>query len=274
MTYPREHGVTFTEMCIYIDDNIYKEDADEEKCFKYIYHIFYTLATKYRFFNTEKDYDEYALYAAARLFMRYHKKDLKVIKSVLNYVKTVLYPIKVEYQAQTFNQVFKQDVEEEVAKNLQASLTSQAYSQNDSLMRTDFSEYINQIPRTIKEHLKNSPYYNDKIVIKNIYISCLLTILNRVTLDSENLIRLEQKYERKLPADELLESIYDKQRDNKVILYHIDASMSNYIDTLVKQIYKIISKDLVYIISSFQPSEDIIQSILFSPVDDIQEVFD
>ena len=236
-----------------------------------MYHIFYTLAVKGRFFNTAKDYDEYALYGATRLFLRYQKKNLNVIKSVLNYVKRILYPTKVEYQAQTFNQVFKQDVEEDVAKNLQDELHTMAASQNDEIMRTEFEYYLRAIPNTIKNFLLQLPYSNDKATTHNIYMSCLLSVLNSFTMNSENLRRLNNKQKRGLPIDNLVESIYKDERKNCTILYNLDESMYNYISTLVNKIYSLIRKDLVYLIGSYEPSDAIIQSILSSPIDDKME---
>ena len=263
--YKRDPKVSFTDMCIYIDNNIYQENFDSDKCYQYMYHIFYTLAVKGRFFNSAKDYDEYALYAATRLFLRYQKRNLNVIKSVLNYVKRILYPTKVEYQSQTFNQVFKQDVEEEITKNLQDEMNNVAISQNDGMMRIEFEYYLRKIPNTIKEFLKDIPYANDKVMMHNIYLSCLLSVLNSFTMSNENIRRLNNKQNRNLPVDNLLESIYREERQNAIILFNLDISMYNYISTLVSKIYSIIKKDLVYLIGSYEPSSAIIKSILASP---------
>ena len=274
MTYKKDPNVSFTDMCIYIDNHIYDENCDFEKCYEYMYHIFYILAVKDRFFNSAKDYDEYALYGATRLFLRYQKKQLNIIKSVLNYVKRILYPTKVEYQSQTFNQNFKQDVEEDVVKNLQESMHASAASQNDSLMRTEFQYYLEKIPRTIRASIKDIPYSSDKGMMHNIYISCLLSILNSITMSNENRRRIQNKLDRNLPVDNLMESIYRDERQDSTILYNLDKSMYNYISTLVKRILSSIRKDLVYILGSYEPSDAIIQSILSSPLDDKMEDID
>lgn len=271
MTFPRESGVTFTDMCIYIDNNIYDPSYDEERCYKYMYHIFYTLATKNRFFNCERDYDEYALYGASRLLLRYKKKNLAIIKSVLNYVKSILYPTKVEYQAQTFNHVFKQDVEEEVALQLRDQLTFAAITQNDNLMRTEFNYYLYNIPKTILEFIKKSPYCDNKLMLHNIYISCLLSVVNAITLNNENKKRVENRLKRSAAVDMLLETVYYNERKDPVVLYNVDDSMYNYIYTLVNRIFHIISSDLIYIIGSYEPTGAIIQSILSSSIEDNSE---
>lgn len=267
MTYKRDPKVTFTEMCIYIDKNIYKENFDADKCYQYMYHIFYTLAVKNRYFKKESDYDEFALYAATRLFLRYQKRNLNVIKSVLNYVNTIIYPAKVDYQSQAFNQVFNPVDDEETTQHLQESLHNKAASQNDNLMRVEFEYYLKKIPNTVKEFLHRSPYENNKSIIHNIYISCLLSILNSVTMSNQNIKRVRNKISRRLPVGTLLDSIYKEERKDYIILYNLDKSMYNYISTVTKQLFKLIQKDLRYIIGSYEFSESVIQSILFSPLE-------
>lgn len=270
-TYKRDTRVTFTDMCIYIDNNIYSDNFDVDKCYQYMYHIFYTLAVKNRFFNTAKDYDEYALFGATRLFLRYQKRQLKVIKSVLNYVNRILYPTKVEYQAQTFNQVFKKDVEDDLTKTIEHELYSKAANQTDGMKRADFEYYLNKIPSTIKRYMKELPYYKDKALIHNIYLSCILSVLNAFTMSRDNKKRYEKKARKNLPIDNLLETIYREERKDAVILYNLDSSMYNYISTLVNRIFTMIKKDLIYLLGSYEPSDAIIMSILSSPLDDNME---
>ena len=269
MTYKRDPNVSFTDMCIYIDKNIYNETFDEEKCYSYMYHIFYMLAVKNRFFNTAEDYDEYALFASTRLFLRYRKHNLPVIKSVLNYAKKILYPTKVEYQGQSFNQVFNPVDDTEVTQNLQETLTNVAIKQNSPLLRIEFEYYLKKIPQTIKSYLKVSPYYNDRVMRHNIYISCLLSILNSLTLTNEEICKIKNKTDRGLPVQHLLEKIYRKSKYDCIILYNIDSNMNNYISTLVSNIYDLMRKDLSALIGYNEPSDAIIQSILSSPLDPV-----
>ena len=267
MTYKRNPNVSFTDMCIYIDKHIYQDNPDVEKCYEYMYHIFYSLAVKGRFFNSAKDYDEYALYGATRLFLRYQKRNLNVIKSVLNYVKRILYPTKVEYQAQTFNEVFKQDVEEDVAKVLHDNMTAKARAQKNELMRIEFEYYLKRIQQPIQEFLKQTPYANDVVMLHNIYLSCLLSILNSVTMTEINKARIKNKQSKGLSIDNLLEEIYREERKDSIILYNLDKKLYNYISTLVNKIYAIIREDLCYLLRTNEPSDAILQGILASSVD-------
>jgi hypothetical protein len=60
----------------------------------YIWNLCNVLAFKWKYFRSAKDYDDFALFAASKIFERYFDKNLPVIKSSLNYIKKVLYPFK------------------------------------------------------------------------------------------------------------------------------------------------------------------------------------
>ena len=150
-------------------------------------------------------------------------------------------------------------------------MATKAISQSDNMMRVEFEYYLKKIPQTIKEFLKQIPYANNKVLMHNIYISCLLSVLNSFTMSNENKRRLKNKQQRGLSVDNLLESIYREERKDSIILYNLDNKLYNYISTLVNKIYSIIREDLVYLIGSYEPSDAIIQSILASPIEDKTE---
>ena len=95
-----------------MDKNLYNPNADKEKLFDSIYRIIYSLALKQKIFQKWEDYDSFALFAAGRLYNRAqnpkqflpegHPKKMKKIKSILNFVKRVMYPMQVDYQKEEF----------------------------------------------------------------------------------------------------------------------------------------------------------------------------
>ena len=277
MIYKMPKGQKYTDLCIYIDSEIKKPDCDEEKCFEYMYHLFYILAVKGRMFITASDYDNYALYGATQLFLRYKKEKepgskLKPIKSCLNYIKRILYPLKVNYQKANFFQVFK---EESLEGNAPVGITdtqrATANSINNNLMQTEYKYCLSQITSTIKLILKDSPYSNNKVIIHNLYISCLLTILKTITISEENLKRLKLREVKKSINDNFINKIYEEESKDDVVIYHLDSTMGNYIDTLVKRCKKSIAKDLSYIIDSYKLSDDIITEMLMQPLEDYSD---
>ena len=115
---------------------------------------------------------------------------MKKIKSILNFVKKTLYPMQVDYRKEAFLQQFGPDYGEEAAQYIKKAMKTSAQSQFSQSLTIDFKFYLSKISKTIKNFLKYSPYYNDKPLMHNIYISCLLTFLNQVTLSNSNKKRM------------------------------------------------------------------------------------
>ena len=90
-------------------------------------------------------------------------------------------------------------------------------------------------------------------------------------MSRDNIKRLNNKLSRGLPTDNLIEKIYNEEKQSSIILYNLPQNMYNYISTLVNKIYNLLRKDLVYILGSYEPSDAIVQSILSSPVEDPRE---
>ena len=275
MLYRKPPGVSYTAMAIAIDKGIRDPDADKELLFEYMWHLFYILAVKGRFFTSGRDYDEYALYAAAQLFLRYKKEEagtskrIKPIKSCLNYIKKVLYPMKVNYQRAYFEQVIRnEDAKEENYAQLQDDRENMARRSSQELMHVEYRQYLENIPNTIKFVLRTSPYIKDRAMMHNIYLSCLLTLLKMMTMSNVNQERLKKKTDRALPVENLIDQIYAEEMSENVVLYHLDATMNNYIATMVSLARKEIVKDLRDIVGSFEPSEQVIKDILKSPIEE------
>jgi hypothetical protein len=90
---------------------VYREDLSEDEdklIFEYLYHLIEMLAYKAKFFSRYQYYEDFALYAASDIFIRLKNPKqfeydgngnpkLKKIKSILNYIKAVLYAKKVDF---------------------------------------------------------------------------------------------------------------------------------------------------------------------------------
>ena len=116
-------------MCIYFDAHIYDDPLvrSDELLYQYLYHIIYMLSCKAKYFegpNSWKKYDEFALYAATKIYLRYttHTDPASRIKSVLNYCKNLLYPMKVDWQKETFNEIIGSREINDSCYDLQTSL--------------------------------------------------------------------------------------------------------------------------------------------------------
>lgn len=274
MLFTKPTNLKYTDLCIYVDSLIQKDEPTEQElnlAFEYIYHIGFMLAHKHKYFNKNFYYEEFAIYLATevmyRLFFNPRLKELDEngepvltkIKSVLNYMKAVIYGRKIDFEQQTYSQKISKL---ESAENF-------SYTYNDDLYRslkeTDIKLYFNSISKTIKHIVFDNNFYkNDKLLMKNIYISCLLTVLNSFTFSEDDIEKLNTTYSSIDSKYRLLSRLYSKNREESLILYHLDDKYKDYIKVLSNKIYKCIKEDLSELSSqSFALSDDAITNILY-----------
>ena len=278
MIFKKPPNMRYTQLAMFVDAHIRdKDEKTQQLCFEYIWHLFYILAVKGKMFNSGRDYDEYALYAATQLYLRYKKEDsekganLKPIKSCLNYIKRILYPLKVNYQKANFEQVFQEgSLRGNAPTQILDDKISDIRNLNSSLVSVECNYYLSSIHSSIRGILEKTPYRNNKVILHNLYISCLLTFLKSITLSKRSLARLEDRKAKKLSLEGVLDGLYAREsREDNIVLYHLDPSMHNYVAFLFNKIKKEVVKDLNYIIGSYEPSESVIKDLLMSPLEDI-----
>ena len=76
-----------------------------DKAFTYMYLLAYMLSCKAKYFKNIDDYDGFAYFLAYSTYSRYQDKNKKPIKSVLNYMKSIMYFRKLTYDRETFCEV-------------------------------------------------------------------------------------------------------------------------------------------------------------------------
>lgn len=277
--YKKPANLKYTDMAIYVDANAYLPDHDVNKIYEYLYYLVYMLAVKQRFFYTQSDYESFSLMGATRVYRRLtnprqfleegNSRKLKKIKSCLNYIKKVLYPFKVDYQREYFNQVISPDqVKLKDTSFLEEKIHDSVVSHNNIFLKTEMESYIGSINKTIKNYINILPHSEDSLELKYIYISCLLTLLNHVTWSNENIRKVRGKQLKPRAMSNLIDRIYQKEQESGVILFHLDASMSNYIAVIVNEIKALMRRELRLLIGENEPSESIIKSIITSSMND------
>ncbi|WP_300924660.1 hypothetical protein [uncultured Clostridium sp.] len=273
--------IKYTTMCIYIDEHVYEKDHDVEKIFNYLQCLFYALACKKRFFSKEKDYDNYSLYGATHMYMRLINKNqflpeddpkyMPKVKSVLNYIKTILYPLKVNYQQENFNYIFNEEyVGTETIDSIETGLRGNIDAGTRGLLQAEVLCYLKDIPKIIKIFLKQTPYAQDSGMMHKLYMSILITLLRMITLSNHNYNRLIKDQELKLNAEDLAEDLLREEKVNAPVAWHLD-NMEDYIYVLCNKIIKLIVRDIRSLIQSYEPSEEIIKDILMSPLSEYNE---
>ena len=270
--YVKPNNVTYTQMCIWIDENAYKDDCDNYTLYEYLYHISRMLAYKSKFFTKAAYYDDFAILMANRIFMRFKNKKqfeengkLTKIKSVLNYAKGILYPTKILFENEYYAQNYV-SLDDESCK-YDYSLHDVMLSSISGLSKADFSVYLNDIISTIKSFIYKLPH-KDKVEIENIYISCILSFLNSATLSNKNLEKLNDLKSKDKLTVEHIDKFYKQERNNCVLLYHLDQSYKDYIKVILNELRHLIANDLSIILSDNDiQAESNMKNILIASAD-------
>lgn len=243
MLWKKEPNMRYVDMCIYIDAHVPdiaeagKNPEVEDKVYNYLWLLVKALAIKKHMFESFQDYDPYCFYAAERLFFALRKnylnqgkiikgKEIRPIKSCLNYTKKLLYPMKIEYQRQSYQTIIS---EEWVSKKFDAfqfkeqlkddARESHQVSKNFWIYAKDVLEHSSII---LDDVLKRSPFGKDSIEYKylkiTILLNCYLSIKNKGKLDARPLT---------------------------IIMWKLPKSMSNYVRVLLREFYTALKKEIL-----------------------------
>lgn len=266
----RPKDVRIVDMCIFVDENfpkLVKEHNQqlEDTIVKYLYWIINSLAKTNQFFNRWEDYEDFSLFLAAQVFQICRQrlqnqgkiirgKEVLPVKSCLNYIKSILYPYKVQYQQSNYSEVLH-GVNIENPDQLQENLREEVRQQ----YRPDLGEIIHDLVTELPEKTyfmleHQSPYKTDPTMIKRIYLSCMLTLIENITLKKKEDEIIDPKNYAKL---------YEKDRKKQVvILWHLPEHMEGYIRFLVYRIKRIISNELGTWRDKMNLSDEVVDSII------------
>ena len=261
MQWYKDPKLRYVDLCIYIDANIPKIATSrdypeiENTVYNYLWLLVKALAIKKRMFPKRfEDYDGYAFYAAKRLYFaliknyqnqgkRIKGKEIRPIKSCLNYTKALMYPMKLEYQKETFNEIIS---EEEVSKQFDAftykeHLKEIAYNAQTESQWT--AQYIRDVlqsaPRLLEKVLAKSPFKPGTADYKKVRVSILLTCLN---------------------------SLNTKQQLNwnpqVIYLWRLPKSISGYVRVLLKEFYTELKLEIMDCIKETHVDDRVLETLI------------
>ena len=260
--FKKPENVTYTQMCIWIDNNFGKEDCDYNKAYEYMWLLSYMLAAKQKYFRNELDYEEFSSMLANEVFQRLLDKDKKPIKSVLNYMKSILFFRKCMYDATNRQKIIDPKYDDwdglsyiEKSKNIYESNLH-----NEELYQ-GIVETLEACPSIIKKCIPKL-YKADSVEYKNIYISCLLSMINKVTLPEYYNKKLEEKLDNNSNFD--VAKFYTKYLDNDIILWHLPKSMYNVIIVILNKVNNLMVDEIKGLSNSIKVSEADFNSIMSS----------
>ena len=267
MLYKKPSSLKYTDLCVYIDQNVPKlinpgeYPEIEATIYNYLWLLVKALAIKKCMFKKFEDYDGYAFYAATRLFLALRKnylnqgkvikgKQIKPIKSCLNYTKALLYPMKIEYQRDAFNEIIE---EEFVSKKFDA-FAYEAQLKNEARNSSDVSARLNLLIKetfslkssVLDNLLEKSPFGRSTIEYKNLKISILL--------NSINILQTKKKL-----------VVTDQQ---SIILWHLPKNMTSYVKVLVKEFFTAIKLEIMDCVKETDLTDDTLNAILHTNLED------
>ena len=243
MQWKKDPDLKYTDLCIYIDKNIPNiavpgENPDiENTVYNYLWLVVKALAIKKCMFNNFQDYDPYAFYAANRLFFALRKnlwnqgktikgKEIKPIKSCLNYMKALLYPMKIEYQNETFREIISEEFVSKKFDSFSFTESMRADARASQGVNESFIAYVKssfeQIGSLADEVLKRSPFSPRTVDYKKLKISLMLNAINS--------LKVKKKLDSDLPT---------------ILLWKLPKSMSNYVRILLKEFYSEIMLEIM-----------------------------
>lgn len=281
MLYTKPKGLKYTDMCIFVDKVVKEGNPTEDEInlvFEYLYHLSFMLAHKHKYFNESHYYEEFAIYFATEILHRlfYNPKleqvdengdpVLKPIKSVLNYMKSIIYGRKCAFENMSYSQKITAassdyNYDSNIATKLKDSLIYNIESGVDIYLNT-FSKEVKHLVQT------SSPYKNDKQLLKNIYISCLLSVINSITFTEAELKSIEDTYTLPKSKYKYINRLYKRNRENCVVLYNLSESYRDYITVLVRRIFKQLREDLIMMSKDeMEITDDILSELIYLELD-------
>lgn len=267
--------MTLTEKAIYIDKVMKEETHDPAIVYQYLKDIIYVLSVKKRLFRNPEYYEDFSWDAAGSIYMRLVRpieegSRLKPIKSVLNYIKLVLYGMSDKYAQQYFSQIIDTNrmINGEAAKAaLTELITYPALNSNRAQSSMMLNSFIESFPRIIKESISSNKYITNNKINENLYLSLLLSFINNITFTNSDIKHLQNAWNKNPTVNNTRFNTLKDQNINKLIKqdpirYDLDEESFNYVNLLFVNSKEKIAKELRSYIDDDRLSDDIMESLL------------
>lgn len=269
----------YIELAQWVNDNAYTDNCDWDTAVKYIYILVRMLAVKDRMFNDAETYDQYAMFCATVVYKRLISKNQYILdeqgnpktrklENVLEYIKTIMYPCKVDFQNDNFYKgyITEWDVIENTKSSSSSSNDEAEVSYNNELIN-DFSSLYSVIERaltetvpidtistlnTVTDRIKSYIHtMYDDTTHNNIYISCLLTFISYFRNNTKYNLRFTETRP------------YDFR--SVVVLFHLPKSMEDFVVLqcrIIKQkLFKELSNELI---PELMLSKQVMRGVIYS----------
>ena len=263
MLYTKNDDKRYTMMCKEFDEEFPRQDRDDNKLYRYLYLIFYMLACKENFFqNNFADYDKYAQFAATTIYMRFLKKlehDERV-KSILNYAKASMRFLKTMYQNEEFETIISPEHGVDTTK-LAANIHDSIVSDYNEGLVEDMEMTLCSIADVINDVLDETQFANNELMRHRLYISCMLTLLNSITLPRDSSL-LKSRGRNKNTNDALFIEALSKEREKPAIVWNLNENLANQVKVIVNKVRKDLSESINEVSKDHTLPDDVVDLIL------------
>lgn len=243
MTFIKPANITYTYMAQWVDEHAVSPECNEELLCQYLYHIVCTHAQQLKLCQSYEQLDDFALYCATRLFSKFRtpQKNTTSIKSITNYVKSVVSAWKADYVREFCTGSAEGDLADFDPLDFGDYLVDATTVYNSNMFYTDTLK----VADIARRYLQNIPRKRKSPEWTNIYISCLLTLEDRIK-QAQKLSTAELAVKQPRLVNMLIRSL----RRAEPILFHLPENKANYITTLVNELTHAIAVEISYTIGS------------------------
>lgn len=281
VTFKRPPGLKYTDMAIYIDKNLplikepFENPDIEAKIYEYLYHILFALSMKAGYFKFFDDYDSFACYGACELFFSMRKKLINEgkevrgkrivpIKSSLNFIKATMFPLKINYQRESFMQVLDPEIHE-TAETFKTSIREEIQANYRRDLYETLTDTVDFIPKILDKVISLTPFRYDALMRRKLELSVMLTLLDDITMPNKLRNKLNSR-KHVDNDDKLIEKliIAYELNPNNVILWHLEEGYSPYVRLLTQRLKRWIGNELQVAAHSDDLADGMIDSIMNS----------
>ena len=263
MLYTKNDDKRYTMMCKEFDEEFPRPDRDDNKLYRYLYLIFYMLACKENFFQTNfANYDKYAQFAATTIYVRFLKKleHGERVKSILNYANASMRFLKTMYQNEEFATIISPEQGVDTTK-LSASIHDSIVADYSDGLVEDMERTLCSIGDVINDVLDDTQFANNELTRHRLYISCMLTLLNSITLPRDSSL-LKSRGRNKNTNDTLFIEALSREREKPTIMWNLNDNLSNQVKVIVNKVRKDLSENINEVSKDHTLPDDVVDLIL------------
>lgn len=253
-TFKKPQNVTLTQMAQWVDKHEVITEEDKNLQVEYLYHLVLYRARQCALFRDNNIYDDFALYGVTKLLTRLNNKQELPVKSIANYIRTVIRHWYAEY-VRLFCCGDPNLPQYDFDVNDFGDYLIDLSSETDYKMLVYFSS---DITAAMKQHLCKIPHKRNSAEWMNICISCFLTLEDRVS-SATTLINSALKNKTIATS-----RAFRRLRTAPPILFHLDDSYAAYISVLVNELIHVMSAELTSTLRSEVSVSDCLKNLVIA----------